>query len=121
MDAPDRTGSRPRADLDHRGLGQHIARHDQCALSRCAADCCQHRASRVFMTPVMWPVQVLGPNAWWAQLNPFFAAIDVLRGPLLGQPTSRYSWAILLIITAFGCAASFAFFARFRSRIAFWV
>jgi homopolymeric O-antigen transport system permease protein len=74
-----------------------------------------------FLTPVMWPVQALGPNAWWAQLNPFFAAIDVLRGPLLGQPTSRYSWAILLIITAFGCAASFAFFARFRSRIAFWV
>jgi ABC-type polysaccharide/polyol phosphate export permease len=74
-----------------------------------------------FMTPVMWPVAALGSNAWWAQLNPFFAAIDVLRGPLLGQPTSRYSWAILLIMTAFGCAASFAFFARFRSRIAFWV
>jgi ABC-type polysaccharide/polyol phosphate export permease len=74
-----------------------------------------------FVTPVMWPVQALGPNAWWAQLNPFFAAIDVLRGPLLGQPTSRYSWAILLIMTVFGCAASFAFFARFRSRIAFWV
>jgi ABC-type polysaccharide/polyol phosphate export permease len=74
-----------------------------------------------FITPVMWPVQALGPNAWWAELNPFFAAIDVLRGPLLGQPTSQYSWAILMIMTGFGCAASFAFFARFRSRIAFWV
>jgi ABC-2 type transport system permease protein/lipopolysaccharide transport system permease protein len=74
-----------------------------------------------FMTPVIWPVQALGANAWWAQLNPFFAAIDVLRGPLLGQPTAPYSWAILMIITVFGCAASFAFFARFRSRIAFWV
>jgi ABC-type polysaccharide/polyol phosphate export permease len=74
-----------------------------------------------FVTPVMWPVQALGTNAWWAQLNPFFAAIDVLRGPLLGQPTARYSWAILMIMTVFGCAVSFAFFARFRSRIAFWV
>jgi ABC-2 type transport system permease protein/lipopolysaccharide transport system permease protein len=74
-----------------------------------------------FVTPVMWPVQALGTNAWWAQLNPFFAAIDVLRGPLLGQPTARYSWAILVIMTVFGCAVSFAFFARFRSRIAFWV
>ena len=74
-----------------------------------------------FVTPVMWPVQALGPYAWWAQLNPFFAAIDVLRSPLLGQPTSPYSWTILMIMTAFGCAASFAFFARFRSRIAFWV
>jgi ABC-type polysaccharide/polyol phosphate export permease len=77
-----------------------------------------------FMTPVMWPVQALGSNvwwAWWAQLNPFFAAIDVLRSPLLGQPTAHYSWAILMIMTALGCVASFAFFARFRSRIAFWV
>ena len=74
-----------------------------------------------FMTPVMWPVQALGANAWWVELNPFFVAIDVLRGPQLGQPTEPHTWAILMIITAFGCAASFAFFARFRSRIAFWV
>jgi len=74
-----------------------------------------------FVTPVMWPIQALGSNAWWAQLNPFFAAIDVLRGPLLGQSTAPYSWSILLVATALGCAASFAFFARFRSRIAFWV
>ena len=74
-----------------------------------------------FMTPVMWPVQALGANAWWVELNPFFVAIDVLRSPLLGQPTAPHSWAILMIITAFAGAASFAFFARFRSRIAFWV
>jgi len=74
-----------------------------------------------FMTPVMWPIEALGPNAWWAQLNPLFAAVDVLRGPLLGQPTARYSWVILATMTVLGCAAAFAFFARFRSRIAFWV
>ena len=74
-----------------------------------------------FMTPVMWPLGALGPNAWWAQLNPLFAAIDVLRGPLLGQPSAKYSWAILATMTVLGCVASFAFFARFRSRIAFWV
>jgi ABC-type polysaccharide/polyol phosphate export permease len=74
-----------------------------------------------FMTPVMWPIEALGPNARWAQLNPLFAAVDVLRGPLLGQPTARYSWPILATVTVLGCAAAFAFFARFRSRIAFWV
>src|SRR5689334_1464084 len=74
-----------------------------------------------FMTPIMWPIEALGPNAQWAQFNPLFAAVDVLRGPLLGQPTARYSWAILVMITVVGCAAAFAFFARFRSRIAFWV
>ncbi len=74
-----------------------------------------------FMTPVMWPIDALGPNAWWAQLNPLFATVDVLRGPLLGQPTARYSWVILATMTVLGCAAAFAFFTRFRSRIAFWV
>jgi ABC-2 type transport system permease protein/lipopolysaccharide transport system permease protein len=74
-----------------------------------------------FMTPIMWPIEALGPNARWAQFNPLFAAVDVLRGPLLGQPTARYSWAILVTITVLGCVAAFAFFARFRSRIAFWV
>jgi ABC-2 type transport system permease protein/lipopolysaccharide transport system permease protein len=74
-----------------------------------------------FMTPVMWPSEALGRNAWWAQLNPLFAAIDVLRGPLLGQPTASYSWIILVTMTVVGCFAAFAFFARFRSRIAFWV
>jgi ABC-type polysaccharide/polyol phosphate export permease len=74
-----------------------------------------------FMTPIMWPIGALGSNAWWAQLNPLFAAVDVLRGPLLGQPTARYSWTILATVTLLGCVAAFAFFARFRSRIAFWV
>ncbi|HEY1433712.1 MAG TPA: ABC transporter permease [Stellaceae bacterium] len=74
-----------------------------------------------FMTPVMWPIGALGPNARWAQFNPLFAAVDVLRGPLLGQPSARYSWTILATITVLGCVATFAFFARFRSRIAFWV
>src|SRR6516164_3679526 len=43
-----------------------------------------------FVTPVMWPVQALGPNAWWADFNPIYAAIDVMRAPLLGQPTEPH-------------------------------
>jgi ABC-type polysaccharide/polyol phosphate export permease len=74
-----------------------------------------------FMTPVMWSVQSLGGNAWWVQLNPLFAAIDVLRAPLLGMSTARHSWQILMIVTVFGYAGTFAFFARFRHRLAFWV
>jgi ABC-2 type transport system permease protein/lipopolysaccharide transport system permease protein len=74
-----------------------------------------------FLTPIFWPPSALGGNAWWAMLNPLFAAIDVLRAPLLGMPTSPHSWAILAIVTVFNCIASFMFFSRFRSRIAFWV
>lgn len=74
-----------------------------------------------FMTPVMWPVESLGANAWWAQLNPLFAMLDVMRSPLLGMPLAHYSWIILIGMTIFGCAGTFAFFARFRHRLAFWV
>jgi ABC-2 type transport system permease protein/lipopolysaccharide transport system permease protein len=74
-----------------------------------------------FMTPVMWPVEALGRNAWWGQLNPFFAAIDVIRAPLLGVATSPYSWPMLIGMTVIGGGGAFLLFARFRHRLAFWV
>jgi ABC-type polysaccharide/polyol phosphate export permease len=74
-----------------------------------------------FITPVMWPVEALGENAWWAQLNPLFAMLDVIRSPLLGMANAPYSWTLLSGMTVVGCAATFAFFVRFRHRLAFWV
>lgn len=74
-----------------------------------------------FMTPVMWPVESLGENAWWAQLNPLFAMLDVMRSPPLGMANAPYSWTILIVMTVVGCIGTFAFFARFRHRLAFWV
>jgi ABC-type polysaccharide/polyol phosphate export permease len=73
-----------------------------------------------FITPIFWPAAALGPNRWLAEFNPIYAAIDVMRAPLLGQPTEPYSWLILAIVTMLGCAGTFAFFARFRTRIAYW-
>ena len=74
-----------------------------------------------FIPPIFWPAEALGENSWWAELNPMYAAIDVMRAPLLGQATAPHSWAILMSVTAFTGGVAFAFFARFRSRIAFWV
>jgi ABC-type polysaccharide/polyol phosphate export permease len=73
-----------------------------------------------FITPIFWPAAALGPNRWLAEFNPIYAAIDVMRAPLLGQPTERYSWLILAMVTMLGCVGTFAFFARFRTRIAYW-
>jgi ABC-type polysaccharide/polyol phosphate export permease len=74
-----------------------------------------------FMTPVFWPIEALGRWQPIAELNPLFAAIDVVRAPLVGRPIAPYSWAVLLLATAIGAALTFALFARFRSRIAYWV
>jgi ABC-type polysaccharide/polyol phosphate export permease len=73
------------------------------------------------MTPIIWPVEMLGRWQAIATYNPLFAAIDVIRAPLLGVPTAETSWIILLVITIVGCAVTFAVFARFRSRIAYWI
>jgi ABC-type polysaccharide/polyol phosphate export permease len=74
-----------------------------------------------FVTPIFWSAEALGSFRWWAEINPIFSAIDVIRAPLLGQPTAPYSWQILAVVSIFLAAGSFAFFSRFRSRIAFWV
>jgi ABC-type polysaccharide/polyol phosphate export permease len=74
-----------------------------------------------FLTPIVWPAAALGRNQWLADVNPLYAAIDVMRAPLLGDPTGAYSWPLLSIMTVINCLVSFLFFARFRSRIAFWV
>lgn len=74
-----------------------------------------------FVTPIFWSADALGPYRAWAELNPIFAAIDVVRAPLLGQPTAAHSWQVLTAVSVALGAAGFAFFARFRARIAFWV
>jgi ABC-2 type transport system permease protein/lipopolysaccharide transport system permease protein len=74
-----------------------------------------------FVTPVMWSIDALGAQAVWARLNPLFAAIDVIRSPLLGMPVQSTSWPILLGLTVIGSAVGFVLFARLRHRIAFWV
>jgi ABC-type polysaccharide/polyol phosphate export permease len=73
-----------------------------------------------FITPIFWPAAGLGTYRWLAEVNPIYAAIDVLRAPLLGQPAEPHSWLILAIVTVLGCGGTFAFFARFRTRIAYW-
>lgn len=74
-----------------------------------------------FVTPIIWPAELLGDWQAIATFNPLFAAIDVVRAPLLGVATAEHSWIALLIMTVLGCGVTFAMFARFRTRIAYWI
>jgi len=74
-----------------------------------------------FITPVFWPLEAAGEWKPILVLNPGFAAIDVIRAPLLGQAVTPSSWIILSVATLLGSAATFAVFARFRTRIAYWI
>jgi ABC-type polysaccharide/polyol phosphate export permease len=72
-------------------------------------------------TPIFWSPDMLGRWKEWGELNPFFAAIDVVRAPLLGVKTAPHSWEILLLVTILGSICSFGIFARLRARIAYWI
>jgi lipopolysaccharide transport system permease protein len=74
-----------------------------------------------FMTPIMWKPQMLGPQARFLVFDPFYVILEVIRGPLLGTGTSALIWVSAVAYTLAVLAFSFAFFVRFRSRIAFWV
>jgi ABC-type polysaccharide/polyol phosphate export permease len=73
------------------------------------------------LTPVFWPIEALGDWVPMAAFNPIFAAIDVVRAPLLGIPTGANSWIVLLGSTTLGWLITYALFARFRMRIAYWI
>lgn len=74
-----------------------------------------------FVTPIFWSADALGRWKTLAELNPLFAAIDIVRAPLLGVAASPSSWAVMLGMTIIVGIGTFIFFARFRSRIAFWI
>ena len=74
-----------------------------------------------FVTPIFWRPDALGNWKALGELNPLFAAIDVVRAPVLGIPLAPYSWLVLLVVTLLGCGVTFAVFARLRYRIPFWV
>ena len=74
-----------------------------------------------FITPIFWPPEAVGVWMQALPLNPLFAAVDVVRAPLLGSAPLTYSWAVLLAVTVVGWIGTFALFAKFRSRIAYWI
>src|SRR5690349_21801840 len=74
-----------------------------------------------FVTPIFWPPDAIGGWKSLLPFNPMFAAIDVIRAPLLGTTPLDYSWEVLLAVTVIGSVGTFALFVKFRPRIAYWV
>jgi ABC-2 type transport system permease protein/lipopolysaccharide transport system permease protein len=74
-----------------------------------------------FVTPIFWPPDALGIWKQALPLNPLFSAVDVVRAPLLGEAPLAYSWAVLSAVTVLGCLGTFALFAKFRSRVTYWI
>jgi len=75
-----------------------------------------------FASPVMWGRSQLGTgNEVWVMWNPFAVFLELMREPLLGKVPQAHWWLLAGAITVVGYAVGFAFFARFRSRIAYYL
>ena len=56
----------------------------------------------------------------FVELNPLYHFINVARAPLLGNLPTLWSYVVVVVVTVIGWAITYAFFSRFRRRIAFW-
>jgi len=74
-----------------------------------------------FLTPVIWQPQQLGSYTWTLPFNPFYALIDIVRAPLLGQTADLATWSAAIVYSLLLCGVSWLLFVRARGRVAFWV
>jgi homopolymeric O-antigen transport system permease protein len=74
-----------------------------------------------FLTPVFWMPGMLGRHQWAADVNPLFHFLEIIRRPLMGENLPVLSWMVVLAITVAGFTVMFAFFQRYRARVAYWV
>ena len=74
-----------------------------------------------FFTPVMWSPDILKQRAWVAEYNPLYHLIEVVRAPVLGDPTHINSWIWSIGLAVFGFALAQWMMFRFRNRVAYWL
>ena len=74
-----------------------------------------------FVTPIIWMPELVPARATVLEVNPFYHLVEVVRAPLLGEVPGLSSWIAVLCMTVGGWALAFAFFRRYRWRIAYWV
>ncbi len=76
----------------------------------------------MFVTPIFWPPSSLsGPSRIvFIDFNPLYHFVEIVRAPLLGEVPAVATWIAVGIITVVGWGVTFAFFSRFRKRIAYW-
>ena len=74
-----------------------------------------------FVTPVIWKPELIEGGQVWLPLNPFFAVMETMRGPIMGTGAPLTVWIAAILYTAIVWVVAQIFFTRFRNRVAFWV
>lgn len=74
-----------------------------------------------FVTPIFWERAYLKKHLWLVNINPFYHAIEILRGPLLGREPNLLSFGIMTVITLVGVFFTLYFFSKKKHKVIFWI
>ena len=76
----------------------------------------------LFLTPIFWsPDQLSGHTAFFAQFNPLYHLIAIVREPLLGQAPTLMNWLVVGLITMVGWTVTLQILTKLRHRIVYWL
>ena len=74
-----------------------------------------------YATPIVWKAAQIREGARFMPLNPFFALLEIVRGPLYGVAPDRIVWVSALAYSTVLGLVAWLLFVRVRGRLAFWV
>ena len=76
-----------------------------------------------YLTPIMWmPSLIEGRSSVYIlNLNPFYYFIEIIRGPILGNPANLNDWLICAFIGIVGWVAAIFIYSKYKDRIAYWL
>ena len=75
----------------------------------------------LFMSATFWYASQLEDRVWILYLNPFYHAIEAIRGPLIGVGEPLLHLGVLAVGAVICNLVGFALFALMRRRLAYWV
>ena len=73
------------------------------------------------LTPIFWTPGSVPSRELFVHLNPFYYLVEVVRMPLMGETPPISMWLVLVGFNCVSALVAIIFFARYRSRIAYWV
>lgn len=80
------------------------------------------------LTPVMWSTKALensvggaGDRAKLLEIIPTYHYLEIVRAPLLGEPSQWHHWAIVAAITVVGWIVAILAMKQYRARVPYWV
>jgi len=74
-----------------------------------------------FLTPIIWKAEMLGEARWFADINPLYHFIQIVRQPLMGEVPSNLSYAMVTGVIVLSFALTTLLLIRSRHKISFWV